>query len=76
MVTEVKIANKILILMIGEYDMDAVEFLKKYFNICNSVDCCKNCPINNCLNTDDDYSVCTNFMFKNPEKVVDIISNI
>lgn len=56
--------------------MDAVEFLKKYFTICNSVECCRDCPINNYLNVEDDYGVCVNFMFKNPEKVVDVISNL
>ena len=55
--------------------MDAVEFLKKYFELCKSNECCENCPINKCLD-DSDYSVCVGFMFNNPEKIVDAVSKI
>lgn len=56
--------------------MDAVEFLKKYHNLCKSNIKCKECPICKHIDNKYDYSICINFMFKNPEKIVEIISNL
>lgn len=54
--------------------MDAIEFLKKYFELCKGNDC-ETCPIGKSLDGGD-YSVCAGFVFTNPEKIVDIVSNI